>query len=334
MQNVFKPGPFLPNQKGFASYMYPKSQAQKVKRDKSLGPNVYTQAAIAARDAEIILWCAVIAAGAFSLLPGVQPQELIPHDRNRDWIRNAVRMFPTPEIRAAERAYQRAAGLAIQQNMGMVYQVAGRLERKAARYGLEKEDLTQEGMIGLQRALETFDPDRGLAFSTYAHWWVYQCINRAISNSGLIRVPVHARAAADAELTGGPAPKNGKRPRSGTLERVRNAERLSSIDAPMTRTTATGLGVDGEYTLGDLLVDPEGVSPADAVAAIEDAEQLTEVMTSLSAKERRVLEVRFWEDRTLEEVGEELGLTRERIRQIEKSCLAKLYKILERRGVR
>jgi RNA polymerase nonessential primary-like sigma factor len=323
-----------PGQRTFRSYASGPDSAARPK-----APNVYTTSAIAVRDAEIFLWIAVIAAGALSLLPGVQPQDLIPEDRGRLWIRAAVAAFPTTEVQAAARAYKRATDECIKQNMGMVYQVAARLERKAARYGLEKEDLIQEGTLGLQRAFETFNPDKGFSFSTYAHWWVYQCINRSISNSGLIRVPVHARAAAEAEMMGKaqPAeptatPKVHKgRSRTGNLERVRSAEQILSLDAtrPFSRTG----GSEMEATLMDVLV-AETPDPLEEFETEESRKLLTKALATLTPKERRVLEVRFWKDRTLEEVGAELDLTRERIRQIEKAALAKVEKYLERRGVK
>jgi RNA polymerase sigma factor (sigma-70 family) len=336
-----KPPALIPNQKGFKRYgkNLNKPRNEHFQGHRAFALNVFTTAAAAVREAEIILWVAVIAAGALTPLPGAQPQEWIPKDRDRAWIRSHIAAFPTKEVKAAARAYEVAANHCIKTNMGMVYQVVTRLERKGARYGLEKDDLIQEGVTGIIRAMETFDPDRGLQFSTYAHWWVYQCVNRAISNAGIIRVPVHARAKAEAALQekqdsklveSGVSHTRDKASRKAKLyDRVRGAERVAYLDAPM---MGEGLGTAGEATFLDMLVS-EGPTPSDEAETLEENEALEKAMAQLTPKDRRVLQARFWKDKTLEEVGEDMGLTRERIRQIERAALEKLGRILKRRGM-
>ena len=276
---------------------------------------VYTQTAIDVRTAALALWAAVMTAGAPAPpLEGATPEEWLPQDRNRALVRAYAAGFPTPEVRAAVRAYDRAFNRCIKTNMGMVYKVAGKLLRKGRLKGLEQEDLNQEGVLGMQRALETFDPSKKVAFSTYSYFWIYQTIDRSINNSGTIRIPIKTQDLA----------MHGKK--SGHLaDRAREAARVVSLDAPLHASHCPEV----EITLFDIVacIQP---SPEDNLREKQDHEALYKVLSFLSEKELTVLHGRYMEDKTLEEVGETLNLTRERIRQIEAAALEKIRTHVER----
>ena len=218
----------------------------------------------------------------------------------------------------------------IQSNLRLVISIARRYPPST----LTLLDLIQEGNLGLMRAVQRFDHRRGFKFSTYATWWIRQSISRAVADtSRTIRVPVHmaeavsqvARSAAHLQRALGRAPtvaeiavESGLRP-----ERVAEAQRVSRD--PVSLFSSVG---DDDAELIDFLADPQAAASFDAGETAEDAEELRRALGRLTPREQQVLELRFGlagdRARTLEEVGQEFKLTRERIRQIEAKAMSKL----------
>jgi RNA polymerase sigma factor (sigma-70 family) len=229
----------------------------------------------------------------------------------------------------------------IESNLRLVVSIGKRYMNR----GLPFADIVEEGNLGLIKAVEKFDYARGFRFSTYASWWIRQFIERAIINQAkLIRLPVHVverlnRYLSEVEQL---VQELGREPRADeTADRMRIPEQeiinlkllirtTYSLDSPISEGTDT--------FLRDVIEDPTAVSPATNAEGVQRREEIMTWMQDLQEKEKTVIVLRFGlggdEAQTLEEIGRDLGLTRERVRQIETAALLKLRAIIDKKTLR
>ena len=245
------------------------------------------------------------------------------------------------ERQLARRVREHSDAIAREQMIHANLRLVVKIAKEYSNPGMSLNDLVAEGNLGLMRAVEEFDPDAGVRFSTYAAWWIKQSIKRALINAGQpIHIPAYLvkliskwrRASRQLEARlGRPATvEEMAKEIKITLKKARIIQQgLAAVSAP------SQMGAEETQTLSEMLAADEGESPDKGMMEASLAPTIARLLSRLADRERRIVELRYGLDgheglqRTFKEIGKIIGLTRERVRQLEKKALADLNKILE-----
>jgi RNA polymerase primary sigma factor len=270
--------------------------------------------------------------GRVPLLTAAEEIELAHHVQDGKQLQELPEAELTGQQRRRIRMGQRARDRMMAANLRLVVSVA----KKYQNQGLDLLDLVQEGAIGLERAVDKFDPAMGYKFSTYAYWWIRQGMTRAIDNSArTIRLPIHIseKLSKMRRITRELSHRLGRQPNRLELAHAmgmmpEDLEELISQSAPCASLDAHARGEEDRSTLGELIADPASNEHLDSMDRHLQKEHLGTWMSQLNERERKILKLRFGlegsEPLTLAEIGRQINVSRERVRQLEAKAIMKL----------